>query len=686
MKLCVLGVSLLFVLSPSQALAAAAPAPAPAPVPASKPVAAAPKEQYANGAKVDAIFGYGAWKSATVKNRDGDVYLVAFDPPWDKQSYWTWVHISMVRPVGGDKAAPRGQMGVRVGSKPVATAKAEAMKAFAGRDAAPQPDNVPVAGKGPVARPARSSPFDPKPYDKPVAVADVSAIAERNAAGAAARSVPPAPFSARIVPRSIVLQMGTVRGLHETQLAFADAYGIAVGISGSTTDPKSIHMERLNLTTGAIDAMMEWELKSAPIAISPTGQRVLSRAVGFFPGQKNRVDIWNLTGAPLAAKHLISFEPYKGKERGDSDVEWAILIDDTHALICSGKGELVMWEISDTAIKGIWRLAGGVGHGAALSPSRKHVALMSASGLIIVDVATGSVLSQIVGGRTANGLSWSPDGKIVAGMSSGVLTTWDVEKGTFGVEIGLPPGVSGSGVDCVNEGFVLLGDHYLLDLATKQVVWKYEGAGKVTTHAGRAWATVTDAQRVMLVPAELPTDAARKAAKANAANADANLLIKPGATVSLDIQLSGSQEQIKSATDAINAQLKQAGIKIADNQPVKVAARTEDGKTIERKWQVRNFGPGAGLPTEETVSVTEKITRFYVESDGKVAWEVRSVNAPSMVSRKEGQSVADAVAAANQYNLQFLQTVRLPQYVLKPREPLEYGKSTWLASGVRDGK
>jgi hypothetical protein len=183
----------------------------------------------------------------------------------------------------------------------------------------------------------------------------------------------------------------------------------------------------------------------------------------------------------------------------------------------------------------------------------------------------------------------------------------------------------------------------------------------------------------------LPHEPAKQTAKQLAANADANLILKPGATVTLEIALEGDEKQVKSATDAITAELARRNIKVGDNQPIRIVARTEDGKTTEKQWESRSFGPGAGFGREvTTASVTEKITRIYVEWDGKIVWENRTVSVPSFVTRKEGESVADAVSNANKHNLRFLESVRVPGYIAKPRDPAVIGKSTWSESGLQD--
>jgi hypothetical protein len=54
-----------------------------------------------------------------------------------------------------------------------------------------------------------------------------------------------------------------------------------------------------------------------------------------------------------------------------------------------------------------------------------------------------------------------------------------------------------------------------------------------------------------------------------------------------------------------------------------------------------------------------------------------------MVFGKAGQSVSEAVTSANQFNIGFLQSARLPNYVLKPTDGADLGKSMWAIGGVK---
>jgi hypothetical protein len=193
-------------------------------------------------------------------------------------------------------------------------------------------------------------------------------------------------------------------------------------------------------------------------------------------------------------------------------------------------------------------------------------------------------------------------------------------------------------------------------------------------------------RRTVLTGAVLPHPAARGAA--DRVTPEQALLVKPGDTISLTVSIEGTDDQRKRITDAITEQLKQNGISVAPGRPVTLTARTEHGPTREQVYERRSFGFG-GPPARdvEKVTVTEKITRLFFEAEGKVAWETRtSSGVPMFVSSKQGQSIGQAVAEASQFNVAFLESVRVPAYVPRPSDTPWLGQSKWTMAGVADGQ
>lgn len=653
----------------------------------------AAKDEYAVGLAAE-LRQSGFWRPCTVKERDGDLYLVAEDD-FPSEMHWQWVHVSMVRRRGQKKDGFGGISGVTVGNSTVAEAKAKAAKQFADIDQKMAAERRANLGR-PEADKASDNPFASKSIDKPVTPVIVTGFKDVTAGAtparlAAAEAIDPA--LARVAGRPVPFRIARKWGV-TTDVMLAGPFAVAAHTDGSGSDIKEVAVERLNLTTGALEPAVPWNAASVPVSVSPTGRRVLGRPPGFHSGTMDRLDLWDLPPAAGAAAakpaHVVSFCPYDDRTfKPERDVEWAALTDDDHVLTCNSKGDLACWKVGPGIAAGVWRTNVRSAARLALSPGGRRLACMTDAGLAVLDVATGDTLAFVEASRQTLRLAFSPDGKRVVGVTYTALCFWDLDKGTFGGDLALGPGVGvgpATTLAFADDGFVLVGSH-LFDLSRKVLVWKYDGAaGPVVGHAGRIWTTVSANDKTTLVSAALPHDGAKRGITRLPQGVDAGaMVLRPGVTVTLEVSIDGPADQQKATRDALAAQLAKNGIAVADGQPIKIVAKTENGATKTQAFKSTAIArPGFQQPEVGEVSVTEKITRVYVEMGGKKAWEDSSTSTPYFVTRKEGQSIADAVSAANTFNLSFLKSVLVPSYVPRPEAVTVQGTSVWAPTGLKE--
>lgn len=626
-----------------------------------------PSFPVSNGMKLESKWG-GSWREAVVKQKSANGWILVNYTPGP---FLEWVEPWRLRKIGD---------------------KTDAIPYARPNDTLHKPEPPPKQAPG--EKPAeekRNDPFAPKAYDKPVTDAKIDNAEDILPTGGAKAltqfdAIPETP---KLQERAYVLRGKQERGSGgPADVLFAGTRAMAVYTSGHGGDAKTAQVETIDLAGGKNMGTSEFDPLSNPIAMSASGKRVLGRAHGFFGGTRNRVDLFDVptSGAP---KHVISFVPYLPQsDTGKSgvDVDWAAFLDDDHILTCSNGGMLVLWDAPKATAT--WRVPVLGRAMPALSPGGKQLAVMTSDGLVILDPLTGKALCSIDGSRQVDSLSFTPDGKRVVGSTGTIISSWDLEKGEMAGDIGMPMNGARGNVVAASPTTVLVGGTDLLDLERKCVIWRYMGAGAAdgaSAFGGRCWAIVRDGDRTLLTAASLPHPAAEQAARTVGVQ---SLLVKPGDTVSLEVAIEGTPEQQKKIADAITAQLRRNGIGVAAGQPVKLIARTEQGKTESRTYERRNFG-GFGPPSRETetVSVTEKITRIYFEANGQVAWENRTVStAPWMVNSKQGESIGSAVNAASSFNLQFLESVRVPVYVPQPAETVGFGQSRWSMGGVKDDR
>jgi hypothetical protein len=642
----------------------------------------APKETFANGAKVE-VKNASSWTPATVKNRDGDLYLIVYDR-WESQMWWEWVPVAIVRTPGSNKEFYDWGRGVKVGAGGnVTKAKEEAKRKFANIDA-----EVAAAAKG-----EKKDPFAPTPYDKPVTPADRMKVKELlpGAGPKVLAQFDPIPATPKIAERGYVLHGGEGQTFSRgpAALIMGGRRGMAVYTEGSGSETRTAGVELLDLVSGDNLGGAKFDPLSMPIAVSPSGNRAAGRSHGFFSNTKNRLDLFDLK-QPAEPKHVISFEPYaasstKGRGHGgDSrDVSWAAFADEDHVLTCSTGGELTMWDAPKATA--IWTLGLRSGSSPALSPGGKQVAILTSDALVVIDSLTGKELCSIAQSRPARQLAFTPDGRRVVGSDGGgVISFWDLAKGEWGGDIGV--GARGEAIPASGR-FVLVGGTDLLDLDKRVVVWQYTGASSSAAQGfgGRCFVITHKDRRTVLISATLPSASALKAAdKLQLGQA---LLLRPGGSVSLNISVEGAEEQRQRIAAALTEQLRQSNIQIDPASPVKLFARTETGKTNTQTYQIRKFG--SFETSTETVSTTEKLTKLGFEYNGKVAWEtVNSTGAflPPMVMTTGGKSINQTVQEQTKYSAGFLETVRLPNYLSVPTDQLWAGSSHWTVQGVADDR
>jgi hypothetical protein len=182
-----------------------------------------------------------------------------------------------------------------------------------------------------------------------------------------------------------------------------------------------------------------------------------------------------------------------------------------------------------------------------------------------------------------------------------------------------------------------------------------------------------------LVPAKLLQEEVLAAARD--LDPDKILALKPGAKVSLDIQI-GGEEQAK-AEAAIRAALEQNGVQVAPDQPLKIAARIVTGKS-----ETKEYHTGFGFrENSEQVTITERRYEVELLVDGQSAWKQASSlqsSSPPVIWMKKGESAQQTVDRENAERTKgFGFNVSIPRYVVHPKYAGPLGTSKVSLNGGR---
>ena len=448
--------------------------------------------------------------------------------------------------------------------------------------------------------------------------------------------------------------------------------------------PADVRVERINLASAAAQSLGTSTLPVSvePLDFSPDGKLLLARSNGFGFGTSGRLDIWDVEASD--AKQVASFIPFDNQQPTNRDIKWARFVDTDHVMILGGKGQVSLWDFRKA--KEIWSAEAESQEGPALSTNGKYLAVSIKGGEVaIVESLTGKVMGRLsVESNWGLKLSFKPDGTQLAGASDDQLTVWNLTTGKVAYDLTLV-GVSGQQIAWPSEGFILLDGRSLVALDKKMVVWTYQsdaGAAPLAgaTYAGRYWyvAAGGSGNKPVLVSVNMPHEAARRAALA--VNFDAEMIVKPGSTVSFDVSLPGDIQE--KAEAGLHTRFKQNGVTVADNAPVKLVARSEPGET--RKIEYRPIGVGRFGGETSKISVTGTKNDIRLETaDGQVLWQRKSVTSPPMmVSMKKDQTIEQAIAEAMKPPLQFFEKAKIPKYIPKSKTGL--GSSKLSASGIQN--
>lgn len=584
---------------------------------------AKPKVVWQIDQKVEVKWG-GLWSEATIVNRRGEWLLVQYTQGKRKE----WVEPWRLRKPGDTTDVPYAS------PNPVVH-----------RNEGPpreKPGEAPETSE----KAKGDDPFAPEKFDFKLTPADAKSAKSITTPASVTWSYKPGAAAAAPVislPTKGPLQQGAdVSGLS------VEGGKALVGYALGRGNEKGSSVEWIGVKSKQ-SVQLKIDKASRPIALMPDGERLLAQAAGFFSGTKHRVDLWKLT--PTAAEHELSFVPY-GDAGKAKDIVQLVPVDAEHVLTTSDR-EVTLWSTKNA--KGVWRIATKATPAIALSPDRASLAVADGAQVMVLNSTTGDVQGVLQSRAGAiNALAFSPSGKRLFANAGGSVAVFDMEKGAF---------LTSLATSRPATTLLALSDR-LVDTGTCVLNVEKPGAiatlkhGQVRSNGGVLLAHL-EGPTPSLFAVSLPLKELETLADTQESATVVHL--KPGTAIACDVSLDSANSG--EIADAMRSSLTKGGLKVADDAPLRLIARTENGKSEERMYE--DIGGPMMSRERLKITVTEKITRLWLEQNGKKIWE-RSVSAwpGMMIDRKEGQSLPDAVAAANVPNVEWLRNVELPAAIV----------------------
>jgi hypothetical protein len=369
-------------------------------------------------------------------------------------------------------------------------------------------------------------------------------------------------------------------------------------------------------------------------------------------------------------EHWVSFVPYVMKTWPDLDPEWSAWLDDERFFTVNSEGQLVLWQVEGA--KAIYELLLDRGSKPMLTHGRKHLVVPTSAGARFFDASSGDLVAEVGAGNYLHAsLAFSPSGKQLAIVSKGFVDVLDITTGETTRSFPCEGASSGRAIAWIDEDYLFTADGLIINVPLRLTAWKYEISSRlVKSVAGTHWTLLENRtnKSQVLTPLEMPPPEA--VAAVAQVDQDQLLVVQPGETIGLDMQISDSliAEQVKlSLTEA----LVEAGMKVGDDSSLRLVARLKSGESQQVHYRSFHAFRDAG----ETINVTSRIYELELLLDDRVVWQRKSVqSAPRHLRLKEGETTRDAIARVMKPNAGSFRG-RLPSYVLRPEylEPL--GKS-----------
>jgi len=438
---------------------------------------------------------------------------------------------------------------------------------------------------------------------------------------------------------------------------------------------------------GSRPRALTFPVDAVAVDLSPDGKSVLSCPNGFGFGAKSRVDLWNIQNGKL--EHALGWKPYVGAGHmgRDGDVKWAAFVDENHVLTCGDQEKVILWKLPE--VEAVYSLSVAWGTEPALSAGRKQLAVLTDLGLMILDAKTGEVLGSYEGAGSGGTIAFRPDGGGIALATSTRLIVWELTQAKPYRDIGLGvTGVPSERMAWPAKNYILLGGRYLVDLEKYCLLWDYQGGQFANSIGRQLWCLCCQHNSVTLVPQPIPHEAALEAARR--LKPEEYRGIEPGATVSLEVNVSASGDRLGHIRQMYEQQLESRGLKVAPGQQMKLVLSTKPGKSekvlyVESRGfrHLRPFGSLSSDDRFETVMFQQQVSEVAFVIDGKSAWQTScTVTAPTNVQLEDGESIVQAVKKHEVPNIDFFNGVAIPSYIARPHDSVTFGASKLTPNGL----
>jgi hypothetical protein len=484
------------------------------------------------------------------------------------------------------------------------------------------------------------------------------------------------------------IRLGTAMSRNERPEHITVAGGnspVAVVLHADPFSKSIARLEYLNLKKRDVSKSSNIVGGATGIRLSPGASRLLMVSKDASQKDTARLDVFKIDNG-LAVEEL-SWWPFASSgDFGEGDIKWLEWVDEDQLLTLNGKGSLVLWRLEGKNAKAIYQLDAGGSVYPVLSSGRAQLALATGRGVDIYRVTDGELLARIGGSAGDNpvvrfhghfwgggSLAFNRAGNRLALVENGNVSVWNTMNGKLERDF-YCNNLTGGSVEWLGDAHLLVGGTDIVDLERRLIAWRYANPMlAATSYGGWRWLVLRSGNTTGIAPVQMLQPEVLE--EANKLDADEVLALKPGAKVTLDVQL-GGEEQARAET-ALKASIEKNGMEVVSDSTIRISAQIVTGNTETKEYSRRFFGRGED---SEQVTTTEKRYEVEVTVDGEPVFKhvgvMQSAGGPGLVSLREGESAQQVIDRENaQRAANFRFDVSLPRYVVKPKYSRPLGTS-----------
>ncbi len=486
------------------------------------------------------------------------------------------------------------------------------------------------------------------------------------------------PFKAdRFTSRPITL-LQRDSDIQRVLFANADA-AVAAVLSDVTPNQlfakKVLRVERYDVTRGqslgGVNLCIDPQYRAGlalPSDLSGDGSRLVLTGCQ----DPRRVDVWSGEG-----KHFAGWVPYAQETSGTIQAEpvtWVRFLGSKRVYTLNAAGKLVLWSLPEA--KAQYVLSNVNKDSAALSPSQKYLAVAQDGAYRLYEAATGTpagVLpwTALAPASNANACaSFSPDGGLLAAVTGGAITCWDLKSGKEVASF--PVGQELSNLRWAGTRYLVAHSAagqphiFVIDVEQQQTLCWYRlpGANAVAgSPDGRLWYLQGSANQCALLARSVP-DAAAVNIDSLARSPSAQVLLRPGMPVALRVDIAGNDMLRLQITETLQKRLQAAGFNPSDGTPVVLSFQT----SLTSASDMGKEGRTGGVPAAVSAGMTQKLTSVIIVGDnrGTAWWRQESNSKPDADVPESPRKDSDSRMREHrlwQGALQFAEQVPLPSRV-----------------------